>query len=68
MGALAALLAFSSVLLLLEVPLATSLLRLGRHLEIRLRLAFLEKSPASATAIFKAVPSRTWPSAATAFI
>jgi ATP-binding cassette subfamily B protein len=32
-------------LLLLELPLATSLFRLGRRLEARLRLAFLQKIP-----------------------
>ena len=37
--------AFSAVLLLLEIPIASSLLRLGRRLETRLRLAFLEKLP-----------------------
>jgi ATP-binding cassette subfamily B protein len=37
--------AFSAALLLLEIPIASSLLRLGRRLEIRLRLAFLEKIP-----------------------
>ncbi len=37
--------AFSLALLLLEIPLAGSLLRFGRRLEIRLRLAFLEKIP-----------------------
>src|ERR1700733_2615514 len=37
--------AFSTVLLLLEIPIVSSLLRLGRRLEIRLRLAFLEKIP-----------------------
>ena len=31
--------------LLLEIPLTASLLRFGRRLEIRLRLAFLEKLP-----------------------
>jgi ATP-binding cassette subfamily B protein len=38
-------LAFSAVLLVLEMPLASALLSLGRRLEIRLRLAFLEKLP-----------------------
>lgn len=42
---LVALIAFSAALLLLEIPIVSSLLRLGRHLEIRLRLAFLEKIP-----------------------
>jgi ABC-type bacteriocin/lantibiotic exporter with double-glycine peptidase domain len=37
--------ALSAALLLLEIPLASSLLRFGRRLEIRLRLAFLEKLP-----------------------
>jgi ATP-binding cassette subfamily B protein len=39
------LLAFLAGLLLLEFPLAASLLRLGRKLECRLRLRFLEKIP-----------------------
>ncbi len=42
---LAATIAFSAALLLLEIPLTSSLLRLGRRLEIRLRVAFLEKIP-----------------------
>lgn len=45
MGAVAALILFLVGLLFLEFPLATSLLRLGRHLETRLRRAFLEKIP-----------------------
>jgi ATP-binding cassette subfamily B protein len=44
-GALLALVIFSFALLLLEWPLGTGLLRLGRRLEIRLRLAFLRKIP-----------------------
>jgi ATP-binding cassette subfamily B protein len=36
---------FSAALLFLDIPLAASLLRLGRRLEIRLRVAFLEKLP-----------------------
>jgi ABC-type bacteriocin/lantibiotic exporter with double-glycine peptidase domain len=44
-GSLAALIVFSAGLLLLEIPLVSGLLRLGRHLEIRLRLAFLNKIP-----------------------
>ncbi len=42
---LTALIVFSTALLLLEIPLVSSLLRLGRHLEVRLRLAFLNKIP-----------------------
>jgi ABC-type multidrug transport system fused ATPase/permease subunit len=45
LGALAALLVFSAALLCLELPLAATLLRYGRRLEARLRLAFLEKIP-----------------------
>ncbi|MBI4890578.1 MAG: ATP-binding cassette domain-containing protein [Acidobacteria bacterium] len=45
LGATAALLAFVVGLLLMEWPLATSLLRLGRKLEARLRVAFLAKVP-----------------------
>jgi len=41
----AAALAFSAALLGLEIPIASTLLRFGRRLEIRLRLAFLEKLP-----------------------
>jgi ABC-type bacteriocin/lantibiotic exporter with double-glycine peptidase domain len=42
---LTAVVAFSVALLFLEIPIATSLLRFGRRLEIRLRIAFLEKLP-----------------------
>jgi ABC-type bacteriocin/lantibiotic exporter with double-glycine peptidase domain len=45
MGAIAALIFFLAGLLFLEFPVAFSLLRLGRHLETRLRQAFLEKIP-----------------------
>jgi ABC-type bacteriocin/lantibiotic exporter with double-glycine peptidase domain len=48
--------AFSAVLLLLEIPIASSLLRLGRHLEIRLRLAFLDKLPRLADRYFQSRP------------
>ena len=44
-GALGALTIFSVSLLLLEIPLVSSLLRMGRRLEVRLRLAFLNKIP-----------------------
>jgi hypothetical protein len=45
LGALGALLVFVAALLLLELPIAAGLLRLGRRLEAHLRLAFLEKIP-----------------------
>jgi ATP-binding cassette subfamily B protein len=41
----AAAVAFSAALLCLELPIASTLLRFGRRLEVRLRLAFLEKLP-----------------------
>ncbi len=45
LGAMALLVSFAAALLLLELPMAANLLRLGRRLEARLRLAFLEKIP-----------------------
>lgn len=45
MAAIAALMIFLAALLLLEFPVASSLLRLGRHLETRMRELFLEKIP-----------------------
>jgi len=50
---LAAAIMFSAALLFLEIPLATSLLRFGRRLEIRLRVAFLEKLPRLADRYFQ---------------
>ncbi len=44
-GAMVALLLFAIALLGLEVPIASGLLRRGRHLENRLRVAFLRKIP-----------------------
>src|SRR5262249_2327071 len=44
-GAMAALMAFAAALLLLEWPLAAGALKMGRRLETRLRVAFLEKIP-----------------------
>jgi ABC-type bacteriocin/lantibiotic exporter with double-glycine peptidase domain len=40
-----AVLAFGGVLLLIEVSIAAEVMRLGRHLEARLRVALLEKLP-----------------------
>jgi ATP-binding cassette subfamily B protein len=45
MGAITAVFLFSLALLLLEVPSFAIGARLGRHIEIRLRTAFLEKIP-----------------------
>jgi ABC-type bacteriocin/lantibiotic exporter with double-glycine peptidase domain len=45
LGAMGALGGFLAGLLLLEFPIAAGLLRMGRHLESRLRIAFLQKIP-----------------------
>lgn len=45
LAAIGALLTFLTALLLLELPIAAGLLRLGRRLEMRLRLEFLRKIP-----------------------
>jgi ATP-binding cassette subfamily B protein len=45
LGAGFAVLLFLATLLALEVPLVSSMLRIGRHLELQLRIAFLEKIP-----------------------
>ena len=45
LAAVGALLIFIAALLLLEFPVAVSLLRWGRRLELRLRMAFLDKIP-----------------------
>ena len=45
MGAITAVITFSLALLILEIPLTRNLLRYGRRLETRLRLAFLRKIP-----------------------
>lgn len=45
MGAMAAACLFSLALLLLEIPIFAAAVRLGRQIENRLRIAFLEKIP-----------------------
>jgi ABC-type bacteriocin/lantibiotic exporter with double-glycine peptidase domain len=45
LGVMSALLLFLTALLLLELPIASGILRIGRHLEARLRTTFLEKIP-----------------------
>ena len=49
-------LAFSAALLFLEIPLAGALLRMGRRLETRLRLAFLGKIPRLGDRYFQSRP------------
>jgi ATP-binding cassette subfamily B protein len=48
--------ALSVALLLLEIPITSALLRFGRRLEIRLRLAFLEKLPRLGDRYFQSRP------------
>src|SRR4029077_14475520 len=45
LGVMAALLVFLTALMLLELPIISGILRIGRHLETRLRTTFLEKIP-----------------------
>src|SRR5579872_3479315 len=45
LGVMSALLLFLTALMLLELPIASGILRIGRHLEARLRTTFLEKIP-----------------------
>jgi len=45
LGVMTALLVFLTALMLLELPIASGILRIGRHLEARLRTTFLEKIP-----------------------
>ncbi len=57
LGAAALILVFAAVLLCLELPLANGLLRAGRKLEARLRLAFLEKIPRLTDRYFHSRPT-----------
>jgi ABC-type bacteriocin/lantibiotic exporter with double-glycine peptidase domain len=45
LGVMTAFLIFLTALLLLELPITSGILRIGRHLEARLRTTFLEKIP-----------------------
>jgi ATP-binding cassette subfamily B protein len=56
-GAFAALLLFLGLLICMELPLMASALRLGRHLELRLRTAFLEKVPRLGERYFHSRPT-----------
>jgi len=53
LGAMVLVVAFVGLLLLLELPVASMILRLGRRLEMRLRVAFLEKIPRLADRYFQ---------------
>jgi ATP-binding cassette subfamily B protein len=54
--AMAALVAFAACLLAIELPIAKTVLRLGRHLETRLRVAFLGKIPRLGDRYFQSRP------------
>jgi ABC-type bacteriocin/lantibiotic exporter with double-glycine peptidase domain len=56
LGALSALILLSAMLLVIELPIALGVRRLGRRLEIRLRVAFLEKLPLLKDQYFKSRP------------
>jgi ABC-type bacteriocin/lantibiotic exporter with double-glycine peptidase domain len=56
-GALSALAALVGALLLLEFPIVSSALRLGRRLEARLRVAFLRKIPRLGDRYFQSRPA-----------
>jgi ATP-binding cassette subfamily B protein len=56
-GAAVALLVFLGALLAIELPVAGGLLRLGRHLEARLRVAFLRKIPRLGDRYFQSRPT-----------
>jgi ABC-type bacteriocin/lantibiotic exporter with double-glycine peptidase domain len=57
LGMLGLLLLALVALLLLDVPIASGVQRLGRHLEARLRIAFLEKLPRLADRYFHSRPT-----------
>ncbi|MGH8488590.1 MAG: ATP-binding cassette domain-containing protein [Gammaproteobacteria bacterium] len=56
LGAVLGLMTFVGLLLLLEIPIAMESLRLGRHLETRLRMALLRKLPRLSDRYFQSRP------------
>ncbi len=56
LGAVIGLLAFVSLLLLIEIPIAMESQRFGRHLETRLRMALLRKLPKLTDRYFQSRP------------
>lgn len=56
LGALLGLMTFAGLLLLMEIPIAMESLRLGRHLETRLRMALLRKLPRLSDRYFQSRP------------
>jgi len=57
LAAVCVLLLFLAGLVLLEFPIVAGVIRIGRHLEIRLRSAFLEKLPRLVDRYFRSRPS-----------
>jgi ABC-type bacteriocin/lantibiotic exporter with double-glycine peptidase domain len=56
LAAIGAVLIFATLILLLQVPMVTESMRLGRHLEIRLRMALLSKLPRLTDRYFQSRP------------
>ena len=56
LGAVLGLMTFVGLLLLMEIPIAMESLRLGRHLETRLRMALLRKLPRLSDRYFQSRP------------
>jgi ABC-type bacteriocin/lantibiotic exporter with double-glycine peptidase domain len=54
--AMVGLLALVAMIMLVEVPIASETMRLGRHLEVRLRMALLEKLPHLSDRYFQSRP------------
>ncbi|WP_438005488.1 ATP-binding cassette domain-containing protein [Sorangium sp. So ce321] len=57
LAALAALAAFLAVELAIDLSLSTGMIRLGRHLEVRLRMSFLAKIPRIGDRYFQSRPA-----------
>lgn len=57
LATIGALVCLSALLLALELPIAAAIVRLGRRLETRLRIAFLEKIPKLVDRYFQSRPS-----------
>jgi len=56
LAAILAVLAFAALLLVMQVPVVTESMRLGRHFEVRLRMALLRKLPLLADRYFQSRP------------
>jgi ABC-type bacteriocin/lantibiotic exporter with double-glycine peptidase domain len=56
LAAIGAVLIFAALLLVMQVPAVTESMRLGRHLEIRLRIALLSKMPRLTDRYFQSRP------------